>query len=49
MRTRIKYQSIDEKVWNKKRELAMIYAHEKGCTLTSALARVEFRINYKRI
>ena len=49
MRTRIKYQSIDDKIWNKRRELAMVHVHETGCTLTSALARVEFNINYKRI
>jgi hypothetical protein len=49
MRTRIKYQSLPEKIWDRKKQLAQDIMSEVGCNMTRALKRVEFNLELNRV
>jgi len=49
MRPRIQYQSISEKIWDRKKELAKDIMSELGCSMTRALKQVEFGLELSRV
>ncbi len=49
MRARIKYQSISEKIWDRKKELAKDIMNDLGCSMTRALKQVEFGLELNRV
>lgn len=47
MRPRIK--PLEQRIYEKKRELALIIKDELRCSLTKAFKHVEFNLEYKRL
>lgn len=49
MRTRIKYQSLPEKIWDRKKLLAQDIMNDLGCSMTKALKKLEFNLELNRV
>ncbi len=49
MRVRIKYQSLSEKIWDRKKQLAQNIMSEIGCNMTKALKQIDFNLELNRV